>query len=157
MSTKINLDGKRQITITFSDPLPDSCVSPEFISEFQKLIRGWVDDDATKTVILANPQTDNLATVDGNQVLVPAAKSWTESQLKSSGANVEVTFDGFAGEGIDPTSERCMIWVRIGDSSDAFAYKTITASEIVISIPTLSADETVEIRLIEVPQPGGTA
>jgi hypothetical protein len=158
MSTNINIDGKRQILITFAEPSPDSPITPELLQELKRVTRAYVDEDATADLVIASEQSNNLFEVSsGNQGFVPAAKAWEESQSKLAGSNVTVTFNGFVQEGIDPTSEACTIVVRIGSSADAYAITTITAEQVVITIPTLSTNQDIMLRLVEDPQPGGEA
>lgn len=166
----VNPDASNRLKISFRQPRPGSCLTPEVLEELADLIDVQLPDDATTDAPPISKDSNNIAQLDPqNAILVPGAKLYVEEQVWQAGNPVDLEFTEFANQQIDATT--CMFSCYIildtaeagapvkGEPSGTvtvrpnFEVKSLAAAKIVIAMKNAQSDVTVRIHLLQLPIP----
>lgn len=166
----VNPDAAKRLTVRIREPRQGSCLTPALIAELAELIEVTESeassDGGSGACVSKDP--NNLATLDAqNCILVPAAKLYIEDGTWAVSPGTEIEFNGFTGEGIDPTkclfscylfldSAETGIEVKKEPTGTAFIrpnyeITVFTAAAIKIQVHNATRDARLQIQLLSLP------
>lgn len=158
MPTTVNRDNYDQVQFEMADAAPDSCLTQPMREEIKRGLRGFISKvrNAIGDLLRRADQPDNILTVtQAGELMVPGVKQWVESYEVSPSGEKDITFDQFAGAGIDATA--AFITWRVSGNPAHYGkvhFKSITKDEVIVTVTSVTGDLELFLHFLEPPKAG---